>query len=170
MAFSIKTRTRLPEQREVLSALSVLLQLLPATVSGTHRNEANFPSPPASRQQRQSRIKIREILRIARAPSLHPQASAVLSSAQCRAAQQLFFLTILEYFSRSRRQKKFSHGPMMVAAVAPHAASGLSCQSAPPPQPRLRCTLGRGLGARGQKPPARLGFAADADDDARHKS
>ena len=98
------------------------------------------------------------------APSFHPQASAVLSSAQCSssAAQQLFCFVF-------NSRKRFPTG-MMVAAVAPHAASGLSCQSAPPPQPRLRCTLGRGLGARGQKPPARLGFAVDADDDARHKS
>jgi len=130
----------------------------------THRNEANFPSAPDSPQRQQSRIKIREILRIARLHHCTRRSLKFCHQHNVVAVQRNNFFCFV-FNSR----KRFPTG-MMVVAVAPHAASGLSCQSAPPPQTRLRCTLGRGLGARGQKPPARLGFAADADDDARHKS
>lgn len=177
MAFSIKRRTRLPEQRPLL-----LLQLRSATYTDPS-TPVPHPTPPKRTQKEISLPSENQDPRNPTRRSLHHctrRPSAVLSSAQCTAPQQpLFFFPSFpstpEYFShgiRERGRKSFPTGMMLDAssAVSGHQLSAsflLSCLC-------LRCTLGLGLGVgeRGQKP--RLGFAAGADDTthgtARHKS
>lgn len=164
MAFSIKRRTRLPEQRPLLS---VLLQLRSATYTPTPPPQ--YPTPP-HRNEPKKKFPSRPRIRIRENPtrrSLHHctrRPSAVLSSAQCTAPQQPFFSPFLQLqnifrtaseIERERGRKSFPTGMMLDAssAVSGHQLSAsflLSCLC-------LRCTLGLGgCGRARAKAPPRI--------------